>query len=90
MGKASSTMITQNPFDKDYRHLTCCTPFDENKLRHMYNQFMRDFPSGTMTKKMFLCQYETWKKEVKGGDAKQFASHLFRTFDTDGSGEIDK
>ncbi|VDK78623.1 unnamed protein product [Dibothriocephalus latus] len=46
----------------------------------------RDCPSGQLSKKKFI---EVYSGFFPDGDADQFCTHVFRTFDKDNSGKID-
>lgn len=75
--KLSPEMLTQ---------LKQCTAFTEQELQIWYKGFIRDCPNGQMTQKKFE---KVYKNFFPGGDASRFASHVFRTFDKDGSDNID-
>ena len=62
-----------------------CTHFSKREIQNWYKGFMKCCPKGLMTVKQFKEMYE----EYFDGDASEFASHVFRTFDKDSSGFID-
>eukprot|EP00794_Sanderia_malayensis_P006766 gene6766-7527_t len=81
MGKHQSKLTAEN-----LTHLRQCTAFSDRELDKWYKGFMKDCPSGKMTKKEFE---QIYKNFFKAGDATKFATHVFRTFDKDGNGSID-
>ncbi len=81
MGKHQSKLTAEN-----LAYLRQCTAFSDRELDKWYKGFMKDCPSGKMTKKEFEQIYKNFFKE---GDATKFATHVFRTFDKDGNGSID-
>lgn len=89
MGQKNVKPSGTKTFEEDYKYLAYCTPFSEDKLKQLYDDFIKDFPSGKMTQEEFERNHEKWNREVTSGDANRFAAHLFRTFDKDVSGEID-
>ena len=81
MGKKSSKLAPESLVQ-----LRRCTAFSDEELQTWYKGFMKDCPSGRMTKKEFEQIYRNFFKE---GDASRFASHVFRTFDKNGDESID-
>lgn len=51
------------------------TRFSAPEIREWHEKFMDDFPSGEMQKDEFVDMYQQMSK---GGDAREFAEHLFR------------
>ena len=81
MGKKNSKIPPET-----LSQLRQCTAFSDVELGKWFKGFMKDCPSGKMTKKEFENIYKNFFKD---GDASKFASHVFRTFDKDGDQAID-
>ncbi|BHF78392.1 neuronal calcium sensor [Sparganum proliferum] len=62
------------------------TNFTKKQIKQWYRGFIRDCPSGQLSKKKFI---EVYSGFFPDGDADQFCTHVFRTFDKDNSGKID-
>jgi len=62
------------------------TNFNKRQIKQWYKGFMRDCPSGQLTRNKFLEVYSGFFPE---GNAEKFCEHVFRTFDADNSGKID-
>ncbi|XP_015759752.1 PREDICTED: neurocalcin homolog [Acropora digitifera] len=62
------------------------TNFDEKELKAWYKGFLKDCPSGYLTKQQFI---EMYKKVFDKGDASRLATCVFRRFDVNGDGKID-
>ena len=72
--------------DQYVSELCKCTAFNKKELQKWYKGFMKECPTGRMTKVEFEKIYRNCFKE---GDASRFADHVFRTFDKDGDESID-
>jgi len=81
MGKAQSKLSQQ-----DLADLQKVTKFDKKELQQWYKGFLKDCPSGNLTKEEFQ---KIYKQFFPFGDPTTFADYVFKVFDTDGSGTID-
>jgi neurocalcin delta len=72
--------------EEDLDMLADKTCFTKSQIKQWYKGFMRDCPTGELSRKKFLSIYSTLFPEGKAGP---FYEHVFRTFDEDGSGRID-
>ncbi|KAM7534537.1 hypothetical protein Aperf_G00000112682 [Anoplocephala perfoliata] len=71
---------------EDLNFLMNNTNFTKKQIKEWYQGFIRDCPSGQLSKKKFI---EVYSSFFPTGDADQFCTHVFRTFDKDNSGKID-
>jgi len=81
MGKAQSKLSQE-----DLSELTRHTKFDKKELQQWYKGFLKDCPSGTLSKEEFQ---KIYKQFFPFGDPSTFANHVFKVFDSDASGTID-
>ncbi|KAA8649541.1 EF-hand domain-containing protein [Aspergillus tanneri] len=81
MGKSQSKL---SPSQLD--ELQKATHFDKKELQQWYKGFLKDCPSGTLTKEEFQ---KIYRQFFPFGDPSSFANYVFRVFDSDNSGMID-
>jgi Ca2+-binding EF-hand superfamily protein len=81
MGKSQSKL---SPAQLD--ELQRITYFDKKELQQWYKGFLKDCPSGTLTREEFQRIYRQF---FPFGDPSSFAENVFRVFDSDHSGLID-
>ncbi|KAL9530960.1 Calcium-binding protein NCS-1 [Sphaerulina musiva] len=62
------------------------THFDKKELQQWYKGFLKDCPSGMLTKSEFQ---KIYKQFFPFGDPSSFADYVFNVFDADKSGSID-
>ncbi|ESN97270.1 hypothetical protein HELRODRAFT_85703 [Helobdella robusta] len=82
MGHAHSKKLPKEDLD----FLIQNTNFSEKQIKAWYKGFMRDCPTGQLTRDKFL---EVYSSFFPNGNAEKFCYHVFRTFDGDNSGKID-
>ncbi|CAF4481666.1 unnamed protein product [Rotaria magnacalcarata] len=80
--KVNSTILTP----KAIQMLKANTNFSEEQIREWHVGFLRDCPTGHLTKDRFVSVYEQF---YPGGKAKEFCKYAFATFDRDNNGTID-
>jgi len=81
MGKSQSKLSQQ-----ELGELQKATYFDKKELQQWYKGFLKDCPSGSLTKPEFQRIY---KQFFPFGDPTTFSSYVFNVFDSDKSGSID-
>jgi len=81
MGKAQSKLSQQ-----DLAELIKHTRFEKKELQQWYKGFLKDCPSGSLTKEEFQ---KIYKQFFPFGDPSAFANYVFNVFDKDKSGAID-
>ncbi|XP_065643638.1 neurocalcin homolog isoform X4 [Hydra vulgaris] len=81
MGKTSSKLPP-----KEITDLLNLTHFTEQELKDWHIGFKRDCPEGRLSLQQFT---DIYSKFYGTTEAKKFAEHLFRTFDTNHDGTID-
>ncbi|KAK8090567.1 hypothetical protein PG994_000072 [Apiospora phragmitis] len=62
------------------------THFDKKELQQWYKGFLKDCPSGMLTKEEFQ---KIYRQFFPFGDPSSFADYVFNVFDSDKSGSID-
>ena len=71
---------------EDMTFLQAKTQLDQASIQGWYEGFLKDCPSGELTKEQFV---EMYSKIFPSGNADNFSKNIFRTFDTNNSGELD-
>ncbi|XP_013399328.1 neuronal calcium sensor 2 [Lingula anatina] len=85
MGNSKSK--NKNKLSKeDVDYLVANTNFDKMQIKQWHKGFLRDCPTGQLSRTKFLQVYSEF---FPSGNAEEFCEHVFRTFDTDNSGRID-
>ena len=82
MGKKQSKMDPHQLI-----HLLNRTKFEEKELEKWYQKFIKEYPDGFISKPQFENMYQSFFPK---GDAREFADHIFRTFDGNSDGKIGK
>jgi hypothetical protein len=82
MGKKQSKMDPHQLI-----HLLNRTQFEEKELEKWYQKFIKEYPDGFISKPQFENMYQSFFPK---GDAREFADHIFRTFDGNSDGKIGK
>jgi len=72
--------------DSDVTNLSNLSGFTPQQVREWHAGFLKDCPTGKLNKKKFI---EVYKQFYPTGKAEKFCEYVFRTFDTDSSGNID-
>lgn len=62
------------------------TKFTEEEINNWHESFMYEHPNGQMDKNGFIKLYSGL---YPNGNVEDFSAHLFRAYDSDGSGQID-
>jgi len=81
MGKSQSKLSQQ-----ELAELQRATHFDKKELQQWYKGFLKDCPSGMLSKEEFQ---KIYKQFFPFGDPSSFADYVFNVFDADKSGTID-
>ncbi|KAM5348344.1 hypothetical protein ACJ41O_008168 [Fusarium nematophilum] len=81
MGKSQSKLSQDQLVE-----LQKSTHFDKKELQQWYKGFLKDCPSGTLTKEEFQ---KIYRQFFPFGDPSSFADYVFNVFDSDKSGTID-
>ncbi|OCK85170.1 EF-hand [Lepidopterella palustris CBS 459.81] len=71
---------------QELAELQKATHFDKKELQQWYKGFLKDCPSGMLTKEEFQ---KIYKQFFPFGDPSSFADYVFNVFDADKSGTID-
>ncbi|KAK4955059.1 Calcium-binding protein NCS-1 [Elasticomyces elasticus] len=71
---------------QELQDLQKATHFDKKELQQWYKGFLKDCPSGMLTKSEFQ---KIYKQFFPFGDPSSFADYVFNVFDADKSGSID-
>ncbi|KAK7567627.1 hypothetical protein IWX49DRAFT_583624 [Phyllosticta citricarpa] len=78
----SQSKLTQ----QELTDLQKATHFDKKELQQWYKGFLKDCPSGMLTKEEFQ---KIYRQFFPFGDPSSFADYVFNVFDADKSGSID-
>jgi len=81
MGKSQSKLTQE-----ELSELSKNTLFNQKELQQWYKGFLKDCPTGQLSKPEFVKIYKTF---FPFGDPSSFAEHIFNVFDSDKSGTID-
>ncbi|CEP24078.1 FRQ1 [Cyberlindnera jadinii] len=81
MGKSASKLSKD-----ELASLKKSTYFDRRELQQWYKGFLRDCPSGQITKEEFV---KIYKQFFPFGDPSDFSNYVFDVFDDDKNGTID-
>ncbi|RCI08320.1 hypothetical protein L249_8941 [Ophiocordyceps polyrhachis-furcata BCC 54312] len=81
MGKSQSKLSQEQLVE-----LQKSTHFDKKELQQWYKGFLKDCPSGMLTKEEFQ---KIYRQFFPFGDPSSFADYVFNVFDSDKSGTID-
>ncbi|CAF1365003.1 unnamed protein product [Adineta steineri] len=80
--KKRATQLTE----EEIQLLLKNTHFNRQQIKEWHQGFLKDCSKGKLDKKKFI---EVYKQFYPTGKADKFCTHVFKTFDTDNSGEID-
>ncbi|KAF4548897.1 putative calcium-binding protein [Elsinoe fawcettii] len=80
--KHSQSKLSQ----QELQDLQKATHFDKKELQQWYKGFLKDCPSGMLSKEEFQ---KIYKQFFPFGDPSSFADYVFNVFDADRSGSID-
>ncbi|KAL8728752.1 MAG: hypothetical protein Q9181_005237 [Wetmoreana brouardii] len=84
---AADSSLSQSKLSQDeLAQLMKSTHFDKKELQQWYKGFLKDCPSGMLTKQEFQ---KIYKQFFPFGDPTSFADYVFNVFDSDKSGSID-
>jgi len=81
MGKSQSKLSQEQ-----LSELQRSTHFDKKELQQWYKGFLKDCPTGMLTKEEFQ---KIYRQFFPFGDPSSFADYVFNVFDSDKSGSID-
>ncbi|CAF1531653.1 unnamed protein product [Didymodactylos carnosus] len=62
------------------------TGLKKEQVKEWHEGFIKDCPAGKLNKKKFI---EVYKQFFPTANSEKFSEYVFKTFDTDGSGEVD-
>ncbi|KAL9582694.1 MAG: hypothetical protein Q9203_005388 [Teloschistes exilis] len=83
----ADSLSSQSKLSQDeLQQLMKSTHFDKKELQQWYKGFLKDCPSGMLTKQEFQ---KIYKQFFPFGDPTSFADYVFNVFDSDKSGSID-
>ncbi|PGH23585.1 calcium-binding protein NCS-1 [Polytolypa hystricis UAMH7299] len=82
----SKVLIQSKLSPSQLEELQAATHFDKKELQQWYKGFLKDCPSGSLTKEEFQ---KIYRQFFPFGDPSSFANYVFRVFDSDDSGMID-
>ena len=73
-------------FDQNYDELSTLTKFSKAEIRKWHRGFQRTCPTGRMEKSEFI---SVFTELFPNGDASEFSSHIFDTFDLNVNGSLE-
>ncbi|XP_066531298.1 recoverin 3 [Hoplias malabaricus] len=82
MGNSQSGVVSREVLDD----LKVSTKFSEVEITQWYENFQKQCPTGRITPKQFE---EIYSRFFPESDAKAYAQHVFRSFDTNDDGTLD-
>lgn len=87
MGIRRAKVVPLELADEDIQYLVKKTGFMSREIRFWFDRFREDCPDGRLTKLRFIKMFSSFFSNPSKATA--LCEHIFRTFDTDGSGAID-
>ena len=85
MGSIGSKELNVDDLNFILKH----TNLDASMVKQKYRKFCHDYPDGKLTKATFYELYQLFYPSRSDKELETFCCHVFRTHDTDQSGDID-
>ena len=86
MGCVACKLNSRSLSRENLELLKSYTRYDEATIEEFHESFMKDCPTGQLTRDKFV---DLYKMLICRGNAEKYCEHVFRTFDTDQNGVID-